>query len=50
VSHISDLNGDGKSDLIWRNNDGSITAWTMNGTTASTKAGLSGAGTSRVVP
>jgi hypothetical protein len=48
--HIADLNGDGKSDLIWRNLDGSITAWVMNGTAASATAGLTGAGVLRVVP
>jgi YD repeat-containing protein len=40
-----DLSGDGKSDLIFRNDaNGQITAWLMNGTTASSTAGLLGPG------
>jgi hypothetical protein len=26
-----DLNGDGKSDIVWRNSDGTVAAWTMSG-------------------
>jgi hypothetical protein len=44
------LNGDGKSDLIWRNLDGSINVWTMNGVAPITLTGLTGAGTLRVIP
>ena len=30
--HVGDFNGDGKSDLVWRNNDTGETAlWLMNG-------------------
>jgi hypothetical protein len=50
VSHTIDLNGDGKSDLIWRRTDGSISAWLMNGTSATSTAGLRGPGTWQVVP
>ena len=28
---IVDLNGDGRSDIIWRNDDGATVAWEMNG-------------------
>jgi uncharacterized protein len=30
----NDFNGDGKSDMLWRNTDGSIATWTMNGSSA----------------
>jgi hypothetical protein len=30
----NDFNGDGKSDILWRNNDGSIATWQMNSLTA----------------
>ena len=31
VAGIGDFNGDGKSDLLWRNADGTLADWTMNG-------------------
>jgi Ca2+-binding RTX toxin-like protein len=34
----NDFNGDGKSDILWRNTDGSIAQWQMNGTTVTPKA------------
>jgi FG-GAP-like repeat len=41
----SDLSGDGKSDLIFRNNStGEINAWLMNGGTVTANLGLVGAG------
>jgi hypothetical protein len=30
----NDLGGDGKSDILWRNNDGSVATWQMNSSTA----------------
>jgi hypothetical protein len=27
-----DFNGDGRSDILWQNNDGSVAIWEMNGT------------------
>ena len=27
-----DYNGDGKADILWRNNDGTVAMWLMNGT------------------
>ncbi len=50
VSQIADLNDDGKSDRIWRNVDGSITAWLMDGTIASVTAGFTGPGALWLVP
>jgi hypothetical protein len=29
----TDFNGDGKSDILWRNKDGSVATWQMNGAT-----------------
>jgi len=46
ITHAIDLNGDGKSDLIWRYTDGSVLGWIMNGLTKTT----SGLIRSRVAP
>jgi len=46
VAGVGDLNGDGKSDIVWRNaSTGQVTGWLMNGTTMSSWATLLGAGT-----
>ena len=31
VAGVGDFNGDGKSDILWRNANGSLVDWTMNG-------------------
>ena len=31
IAQIGDLNGNGKSDILWRNSDGALAEWTMNG-------------------
>ena len=31
VAGISDFNGDGNADALWRNSDGTVAAWMMNG-------------------
>ena len=31
VAGIGDFNGDGKSDILWRNTNGSLVDWTMDG-------------------
>jgi hypothetical protein len=33
IPHRTDFNGDGKSDILWRNTDGSVETWLMNGST-----------------
>jgi hypothetical protein len=40
----------GKADLLWRNDDGSITMCLMHGLTTTTAAGIAGSGSLRVVP
>jgi hypothetical protein len=40
-----DVNGDGKSDLIWQNNNGQPGIWLMNGTTPTAEVGLTNPGT-----
>ena len=44
VAGIGDFNGDGKSDILWRNTNGSLIDWTMNGSqvTASQQVTLGG--------
>jgi hypothetical protein len=41
-----DVNGDGKADLIWQNDDGTPGVWLMNGTTPIAEAGFSNPGAS----
>ena len=47
---LVDLNGDGKSDLVWQHTDGSVQAWLMDGLTITQIGSLTGAGTYMVVP
>jgi ELWxxDGT repeat protein len=44
VAGISDFNGDGSADVLWRKTDGTLADWTMNGSTvmSDTVVGLSG--------
>ncbi len=44
VAGISDFNGDGNADVLWRNTNGTVVDWTMNGATITSNAvvGLSG--------
>jgi probable HAF family extracellular repeat protein len=47
VAGIGDLDGDGNSDIIWRNSTtGEVTAWFMNGSTITASADLTSAGAS----
>ena len=41
----SDLNGDGKTDLVWRRTDGTIVDWTMNGSTITSGVAVGTLGT-----
>jgi hypothetical protein len=43
VSHTADFNGDGKADILFRNDDGSVTLWLMNGLSPISQVGLLGA-------
>ena len=44
VSHplagTHDLNGDGKSDLVWRDDSGNVAFWVMNGAAVSSSGGV----------
>ena len=39
-SGVGDFNGDGKSDILWRDTSGDMAFWYMNGTTISSGPGL----------
>ena len=41
VAGVADFNGDGRSDLLWRNSDGELVTWLMNGSTIEASAGIS---------
>jgi hypothetical protein len=47
VQGVGDFDGDGKADILWRNDDigGVIYVWLMNGTTISSAANVTGVGT-----
>jgi hypothetical protein len=40
LAKTHDFNGDGKSDLLWRDSSGNLAAWLMNGATVSSTGGL----------
>jgi outer membrane protein assembly factor BamB len=44
VPVVSDLSGEGRSDVVFQNSDGRIAAWLMNGTAVTATANLIGAG------
>ena len=31
VTHVGDFDGDGKADILWRNTNGAVTVWLMDG-------------------
>ena len=41
---VHDVNGDGKSDLVWRNTNGDVAIWEMNGAAISATGGLGNVG------
>jgi hypothetical protein len=40
VAGISDFNGDGKADILWRNDSGTVAQWIMNGAQIASSNGL----------
>jgi hypothetical protein len=40
IVQTGDYNGDGMSDLVWRDNLGNTSVWFMNGTTVASTAGV----------
>ena len=32
IAGVGDFNADGKADIVWRHNSGSVAIWLMNGT------------------
>ena len=50
INGISDFNGDGKADVLWRNSNGSLAEWTMNGSVIAASNELSTAAGVKVRP
>jgi ELWxxDGT repeat protein len=44
VAGVGDFNGDNKRDVLWRNTDGTLVEWTMNGSTISSSATVTAGG------
>ena len=44
VAHVADFNGDGKSDILWRNASGAVGLWLMDGGTVLSRSTLMPAG------
>ncbi len=44
VAGVSDFNGDGKADVLWRNTDGTLADWTMKGAVITSSATVTSAG------
>jgi hypothetical protein len=40
VAGVGDFNGDGKSEILWRNSDGTLIDWTMNGSQITSSTGV----------
>jgi FG-GAP repeat len=40
VAQVGDYDADGKSDILWRNSDGEVAVWFMNGAMLSSGSGL----------
>jgi hypothetical protein len=49
VAVTGDFNGDGMSDILWRNTDGDTSIWFMNGTLVSSASDLGVVPTSWVI-
>ena len=45
VAATGDFDGDGKSDILWRDNGGNVAVWFMNGTQIASTAGVGNAPT-----
>ena len=45
MAAIGDYNGDGKSDILFRNTDGSVSLWLMDGTQVASATSLGNPGT-----
>jgi Ca2+-binding RTX toxin-like protein len=46
MTGLTDFNGDGHSDILWRNNNGAVSEWTVAGNVHSDKVNIQGYGTS----
>ena len=44
IAGISDFNGDGSADLLWRNTSGEVATWLMNGNTITSGADVTSGG------
>ncbi len=44
VAGVGDFNGDGKADLVWRQNSGALSLWTMDGSAVSSSSAITSQG------
>jgi hypothetical protein len=40
IAQVSDFSGDGKDDILWRNDNGALYLWQMNGATISSQGSV----------
>ena len=45
IVETGDFNGDGKSDILWRDTSGNVAIWTMNGGTVSSSLAVANVST-----
>jgi ELWxxDGT repeat protein len=50
IAGVGDFNHDGRADILWRNGNGNVAIWLMDGTTVTAGSGISTSGGAAVTP